>query len=507
MERTLYEHPLGQVAGGMNTLTFNVPADTLGFAVLAEPVGAPATFAQLGVSTLISPTNAFIISNYALPPTDWSFAWYGITVAGVPQNDAPAVMPTVAPGIWSVSLGDPTGANTPGEATVWMRRTVDGQFHGGLLDVNVFLANGVTSVPYLTETLIEAYTDYAGLQLGIVTFYPLASQWSVLESMEDMLGALEQTAAATRRPALNILAVADLAGDLEGAAGVAAGIPGQGVSHGTHGSGVVMEVFGDFFDSVIMEHEGGHLAGLFHTSEILPPGRDPLGDTAYCSDVETQFENCPDADNIMFPYGSFEKLRTPMQDRVIRGSTLYRGAWADGYQVEPPLDEPLPPPNGPAPPQPIAVLDLSGQMPTARRPRPAPSQAWAAGLSQGAAAVLSGVWCHGGPAAVDHHGVLQRAGGDDPVQLAAIGADPTAPIQVRKRALAAAGRVQPPPEVVAVLSTIAGSEGSPLQVRVGALRGLQAAGGPELAAVAQGLLRGKDPVLSEVARRVLARRP
>jgi hypothetical protein len=328
----------------------------------------------------------------------------------------------------------------------------------------------------------------------------------VIDDAYQFLQVQEQTAAATSRPALNVIAIADLAGELEGAAGIAAGIPGQGVEHGSHSSGVVMEVFGDFFfDSIIMEHEAGHLSGLFHTSEITPPAHDPLGDTGYCPDVENMWESCPDFDNIMFPFGSELKLMTPMQERVIQGSTMYRGIHSPGEGPEPPfIKGPANAESRPSSLQPALVVDLSARSRGVKRPaRPQPSRTWAAGLSRGAAAVLSGVWCHGQPGAgVDHVHLLERAGGDDPAVLSAIGADPAAPLHVRKRALAAAGRAAPPAAVLAVLSAIAESGEAPRQVRIGALKGLQAAGAPEARAVAQRIGSG-DAILGEGARRVL----
>jgi len=503
---TLSETDLGPFSPGMSS-DFDVPDDTLGFSVIVRPADP---FGQLGVESLVAPSGQAVIADYIIPPTDWMFAWYGMTVAAVPQSDAPPSMPDVMSGPWTVGVNDPTGANQTGDVSLWLRRTVDGQFHGGELDVNVFVAGGVTSKDYLVEMLLTSYDGYAGLHLGQVTFYDLPPQYAVISGSLQFLEALEQTAAAERRPALNILAIADLAGELENAAGVAAGIPGQGVQHGSHSSGVVMEVFNDYFsDSVIMEHEGGHLGGLFHTSEIAPPAHDPLGDTGYCTDVEGQLESCPDFDNIMFPFGSEAKQMTPMQERVLQGSLLYRGIYAEGLAPEPPL-----PPNasvkasaGVAALQPVRVVDLSARSRGARRPQPqAPSRAWAAGLPRGAAEVLSGVWCRGQGLGVDHHELLRRAGGDDPVQLLMIGADASAPVHVRKRALAAAGRAAPPPEVVAALADIAETREAPRQVRIGALRGLEAAGGPEAAAVAQ-RLGGADPILAEVARRVLQARP
>lgn len=507
LPQTLTEVPLGYVDGGLNVLYHGVPPGTLGFTVLVQPTGAPDSFAQLGVRSLNDPGGAPLIADYQLPPTAWTYAWYGITAAAVPQSDHPSAMPAVVPGEWAVSVDDPTGAPTTGEVTMWLRATADGQFHGGELDVNVFIAGNATTPQYMQEMLLEAFSGYAGLGVGTVSFYELGSQWSVIQSALQLLTALEQTAMATRRPALNILAIADLTGELDQAAGVAAGIPGQGVIHGTHGSGVVMEVYEDLqIDPLIIEHEGGHLAGLFHTSEILPPGQDPLSDTPYCPDVENSWDTCPDFDNVMFPYGSLVKQRTPMQERVIRGSTLYRGIYADGY----PPDEPLEADAGAkasgagaAGVRPSLVVDLSRRAPAAPAARPAPSRAWAAGLSRGAAAVLSGVWCREG--GIDHVEVLRRAGAGDARKLLAIGADPAAPVHVRKRALIAAGRMQPPGEVVAALRAIAESGEAPRQARIGALRGLTAARPSEAASAAQRLGQG-DEVLAEVARRVLGAR-
>jgi hypothetical protein len=224
---TLIEVPIGELPTG-GVATFEIPDGTLGFTAIVKP---PGQFDNVGVEHLIAPSGYAVIADYSLPPTDWTFAWYGMTVAAVPQSDAPPAMPAVMTGPWQIAIGDPTGAPGSGEVSVWLRRTADGEFHGGTLDVNVFIAGGVTTPQYMADMVLESYEGYAGLKAGTATFYELGAEWAVVSDAVQFFEVLEQTAAATSRPALNVIAIADLTGELDGAAGVAAGIPGQGVEH------------------------------------------------------------------------------------------------------------------------------------------------------------------------------------------------------------------------------------------------------------------------------------
>lgn len=473
----LSEMDLGTIATDQ-PIPFTVPANTVGFSAIVTAAGDFETF---GVRSLVSPNQQKLIDNFSIDGTSWKFAWFGTTVAAVPQSDAASAMPNVMNGDWSITLGNPYGSSTSGHLSIWLRQTDDGQFHGGVLDVNVFLVEGVSSELYIEGFLEGAFLDYAGLELGDVAFFPLGQQWGVLDG-QGLLQVLEETSVAPTSPALNVVVIADLTGDLDKAAGVAAGIPGQAIEHGTHSSGVVMEILGDpQLDALVVRHEGGHLAGLFHTTEISPGYNDALSDTAKCSDVEGLLYDCPDAVNIMFPVaGTYANEFSGMQRRVIHGSTLYRGyaneAEASANQA-------------------VRASTPRGGTQAAR------SSGWGKAVSPAARELMQSLWCADGRGTpFDPYAKLERLGVDARA-LVAIGSDSNAPTYVRKRALRGMAHRNPSRAQLAVVAALAADASQPRQVRLGALHGLRA--DPSFARDSlRALSRDSDPMVRQLADRL-----
>jgi hypothetical protein len=506
----LVETDYGQVEVGA-TLAFDVPPGTLGITTVIRP---PGSYDLVGVETLAPPAGPPLITDYSIPGTSWQYAWYGITVLGIPQSDAAAAMPPM-PGLWQMTLGAPEGGVNGAQVSVWRRQTVDGAFHGGLLDVNVFIAGGATTEGYMSELLAASYSGYAGIELGQVTFHEIDPSFEIIDSAFQLFEALEETAGANGKPALNVIAVSLLTGDLEGAGGVAAGIPGTGLHHGSHASGIVQMVFHDpALDRVVLRHEGGHLAGLFHTTEIEGGFADALDDTPVCPDVEGMLESCPDAVNVMFPYGGAGDAFSPKQERVIQGSSLYRGIVEAGGAPAGPL--PLPPPPSPAgAPAPGATVAAEIAISRAR------ADAWregasARGTSRQLLAALDGAWCAelrpARPASaaggsdpvrrVDPFAAVRRApGGDDARTLLALGRDAAAPIQVRQRALLAAGRAAPAARELRLLEQVAGELHVPPLLRAAAIDALRAASPVLLRKLRPALVADADPMVARAAAR------
>lgn len=513
----LIELPLGPVELG-KPIPFPVHDPTVGFTVVARVAHPADEEVVLGVASLVAPDGVPVLQEFGIEGTLAAFGGYGVAAAAVPQTSAAQAMPEVMPGTWHVTFAAPDDAAAPEvNASVWVRQTVDGAFHGGVLDVNAFIVKGVASQGYVEGALHEAFDGFAGLTLGTVTFHELAEEWAFLDE-ESFFQVFEQTAGAPGKPALNVLFVAGLTGELEGAAGVSPGAPGYPLEHGTHLSGIVALVYFDTaIDTVILRHEAGHLAGLFHTSEFAPGYGDALGDTSLCDDVPSKLEGCPDYDNIMFPTGGSLLMQlSPQQTQVIRASALYRGIVEAGGAPALPLAT-----GGDVDPGGAwgALADSSmgahggGSASDAARAgshavragNRAAKGSWSAGLSRAAAEHLAGLWCPHG-ARVDPFAVLRDLGGDDPVQLAAIGTDRSAPHYVRRRALAAAGRAAPPAEVTALLAAIAESPSAPRHVRLGAIEGAAAAGSAgDRAAMASRLAGDSDPLVAALAKRVASR--
>lgn len=153
----------------------------------------PASPLGIGVDALCR-TGTQIVQDYSLGPEN-SFFFYagaGIIDASVPQSDDAQAMPLQV-GKWSAQIGDyDSGGPANADVTMYLRQTIDGQFHGGVLDVNVFLVDGVASQDQLKETIAEAYSDYVGLGLGQLNFYSLPEQYDIIDET-NFYAALNET--------------------------------------------------------------------------------------------------------------------------------------------------------------------------------------------------------------------------------------------------------------------------------------------------------------------------
>jgi hypothetical protein len=408
-EIDLGDHPSGA------TLALDIPSALLGFTVV---VRSQTPQGRMGVRSLVSPSQQAVIDNYFIQGTNWQFSWFGTTPAAVPQSDAASAMPKVAAGKWQLAIGDPTNGSGAAHVSVWLRKSSDGAFHGGSVDVNVFRIPDVSSAAYLDGVLASALNGWAGMKLGKISDRALDKAFATVNK-NNFFQVIEESKAASNTPALNVFVVAKLTDDFVNVGGISAGIPGLGVAPGSRSSGLVMVTHDDpQIDALIIRHEAGHLAGLFHTTEVKAGYFDALGDTPTCGSVVGMMFNCPDATNIMFPIAAPGATKlSPMQQAVIRGSTLYRGAY-DGT----PSDEVIGKAHGsaedPAPPTTSSS-----------------SAAWRTRIDTRAADLLSAHWCAQG--AVDHAVlVAQLASRED---LKALSTDPSAPVWIRARAAAAAG--------------------------------------------------------------------
>lgn len=485
----LVEVDYGSVTPG-TPMPFDVPAGMLGFTAIAT---TPQPFAAVGFETLAAPNGKALVTDYGYPGTYSAFYNYGIGVVAEPVTSDAEAMPPMA-GTWNLTVGSPEGANIAPHVSVWLRQTLDGQFHGGVIDVNLFVVAGVADTSYLTDTVTQAFTGWVGLDIGTINVLPLDDSYYQVDD-GNFFQALEETQGAPGKPALNILCVGYLGGSLEGAAGVTPGAPSMPLIHGTHQSGLFWMVLQDtFFDPIIVQHETGHLAGLMHTSEFDAGVGDALSDTPFCPDVMATGGGCPDYDNLMFPTGGDgSAVLTLQQQRVIAGSVLYRGRVEEGGAPAAPLDQ----------------LDQGGagspegrgidSSPTGRGARAALARRgatraarheWAHGLSAQATAQLTGVGCPGRGAG--YFDILRGLGADDPATLLAIGTDPAAPTLARVRALAAVGHTAPSVEALDALAAVASTEGVPAQLRLGALDGLAAASGGRAEALTRSLLAADD---------------
>jgi hypothetical protein len=326
-------------------VNFPVPPNALGFTLLAET----APDEVVGIQKVRPPVGGSVILNYTIPGKLSPFADVGSVLAAVPQSDSADAVP-VKSGDWRLVLGDDDQSISDALVTYWVRRTADGQFHGGVVDVNVFLVAGAATQGYVSGVL-DAMFPYVGLELGDVQVFDLPPAFATVSSMAEYRQMLEASAGVGSAPALNLFVIEDFADQqFGGAIGVAGGIPGSPMQHGLPHSGVAYTPSGNQqYDATVLRHEVGHLAGLFHTTEQAVDQTDPLGDTPACptSTIQGDPGSCPDVSNTMFPIAYGATAFSPAQERVLHGSALYRGRLTEGGPPAPPL--PLPPAPGALP--------------------------------------------------------------------------------------------------------------------------------------------------------------
>jgi hypothetical protein len=270
-----------------------------------------------------------------------------------------------------------------------------------------------------------------------------------------------------------------------------------------------MLYFDGFFDGIILKHEAGHFAGLWHTSEFSPGLVDPLDDTPPCEDVNSQFEGCPDYDYIMFPTGgSGEGFLSPRQSAVIHGSAIYRGSYAAGEAPMPPYGPPLP--QG----KKASVSDLDAARARASTLRTQRSMAdqigsWANTVPVGVAHHLAGIGCPEGADASAMGGYfaqLNELGATNASVMLDIATDESAPAHVRRRAIGMAARLveggATAPGMNAAFEALALDADGARLVRSAALRGLARVSASDARRVAGALEHELDPVIARAVKSV-----
>lgn len=494
---------LGDVQLGIGK-AFTICDNTVGFTSL---VTAPKEGDLIGVARLKPPVGGSVLLNFAMANHATAvFANYGWVLAANPQSNSTDAFP-VKGGKWAITLGDSDGTIPAANASVWYRRTVDGAFHGGVVDVNVFIAPNAATQSYVS-TVLDNMFPFGGLELGAVQFFALDASYSIVSSQQELATMLKQSASIPTMPALNLFVIGDFGQQFGDAIGVAGGIPGSPMQHGTGRSGLAYQPSGDpKYDASVLRHETGHVTGLFHTTEYSIDETDPIDDTPSCSPnvMQATPDKCPDTANEMFPiaFGSF--TFTPQQEIVIHGSMLYRGIAQDGGLPVP--AQPAVLPAGAAPLSPLGPETdaASAEASMARRVH-GPSRAPKDSLER----VLSSVWCaHGG---ADYTDLAVRMAGPSDASRASrlreLAEDSSAFPLVRARALkayvraAASASAAAPSAFNAALtlaSSVARDERAGTDLRVAALRALAAAdAGSALSAKAAALVT-KDPIVRAAA--------
>ncbi len=456
---------------GQGVITFAVGPRTLGITMVAK---APNDFLSVGFDTLAAPSGSFVVDG-PLPGNHASWKRPGISSMAAPQIEHPESFP-LAEGAWRFGMN--SDAPTV-DVSVWVRKTVDGNFHGGVIDLNVFASGGVTKNAHVLEVAANAFTDFGGIELGDVRFFDLGDGYLEIDD-DNLQAALAATAEVPNRPALNVIATRKIGGKYEGSAGFATGIPGAPMSPGSREAAIVWMVQNDHvLDPILLRHEAGHFAGLFHTSEMFVGGADSLHDTPSCENVMSTYAQCPDFDYAMFPTGgSGHGLFSPHEEQVIRGSALYRGVFAAGQG---PMDAygpsvpggPLVSPTEGYEASPDAVAHAKESVGSHTLAHPSGESSWADGLGEAAKAHLSGIGCveRGDP----YFARFDELGLSSPDLLLALAENESAPSIVRFRAVVMLGRAlgsTASPELIDRLARLSLDGSAPTVLRASALEAI-----------------------------------
>ncbi len=478
----LYPQYLGEPLDERNP--FTLADNALGAQIFAR---APSDFGEAQLDRLTAPSGSVVFDQF-IPSNNQYFYNYGVTSMVIPQIDHPEVFDDVAPGTWSVRISPFGNVN---DVTVLERQTVDGEFHGGVLDVNVFVVPGTADPDYLLSQIQNGFANWGGLSLGDVRFFDAPDNLFEVDE-NNYFDAQAASASGPAGQAINFLTVGYIGGAFEGAAGFTPGAPADPIVRGSSAGTIVWWVQNDgFFDSIIVGHEAGHFAGLDHTTEF-DGGSDPLSDTATCPDIDFPYDFCGDYDYLMFPTGgSGAFLMSPKQVQVIQGSAIYRGIYQPGDLPAPPFEDLL---GGQRIAAPAArtvanALPLDGIDARARAPVAATTPRSLRSSLPAEVAAIDGFGC-GAEGAMSTL-IDDAAAASTASELLALARDPRAAPMLRMRALLAAARAPGAAAIVGDLKVIAGDPAMPEQVRAGAIRALDRIAPQERAAISA-VLRG-DP--------------
>jgi hypothetical protein len=332
---------LGQVGPEFE---LDVPPGTLGFFFDPEAADVVRVKDPAGKEYTTSSHPAGIDANYL----------------GLNRFPAMSHMVDVPPGKWQVTLSQASPVK------VARQRTSDGKFHGGLLDLYVYLPTGIHAEDSIVgikpgevvnaanaeaNPVIAAFVTHffaeakrlLDLDRGKLKFTDVAASYLDIAS-EDAAAQAATVGARSGKVDLGIhlLFTENLIDPQTQGIAVVRG----GVRHDRPENTVIVNirdigtpisveeyrsrgfVSGDITVHAAL-HEAGHLLGLAHTSVPSVTTDDGFTETPNCPQetMTAKSWECPDAPNVMFPGISTPTAKlvfTPHQLAVLRGTTFYR---------------------------------------------------------------------------------------------------------------------------------------------------------------------------------------
>jgi hypothetical protein len=334
----LVTRDLGEATPGV-PISFDAPVGTLGFNVVAEGASG-----QRIAFDLTAPTGAPVFLDFT-PENAGSFS--GMAAISVPQNDRALALPAFE-GEWTIAVH----AMEAVRLSVAIQVTEDGRFHGGTLDLHLYVPDGLEiadPTPLHAVTAVEAESDTAvatrvdgyfalleslfAIRRGRVEFHAVDASFRHITTPRQLLD-LFAASSAPDGQAMHIMLSNEIADIGSPTIGVSAGVPGAATRARTPLSAVAVAVSPDVSASlapIVMLHETSHFLGLTHTSD--QGGRfDPLGDTPQCADLSAlRISRCPDLTNLLFPLPLAHELGKAVvvadsQRAIVQSSPLIKQA-------------------------------------------------------------------------------------------------------------------------------------------------------------------------------------